>query len=136
MLNKKVCVGIILFLNTYFIVFSQQKTTFNNKEFSSLIIKATAAKISGDLLVADSLFKECLKINPESGVANFELSGICLSNENYPNALLYAQKAVVLSRDNEWYLANLAQLYKDQGELKKSSIYFKELSEKYPQKLA
>ena len=48
---------------------------------------------------------------------------------------MQAEKAVDLSPDNEWYLANLAILYQEQEEYKKSALVFERLSKKEPKKI-
>ena len=77
---------------------------FNEKQYSNLLIRATGAKISSDLYLADSLFNACLKLNPNSGVSYFELSGIYKTEDKLQKAIEYAKKAVLLSPNNEWYL--------------------------------
>lgn len=128
---KSNCTLVVLIL----IVFNNFSQNFSSHEFSSLLINATGAKISGDLYTADSLYKECLKINPKSAVVNFELSGLYRIKELQKQAIIYAEKSVEESAKNEWYLANLAILYKENGEHKKCADIFLELIETQPQKI-
>ena len=115
---------------------SQKNTnTFNEKQYTNVLIQAIGAKIGNELYEADSLFKKCIKLNPKSAVSYFELSGISKKNGNLNQAVLQAEKAVDLSPENEWYLANLAILYQDQEEHKKSALVFERLSEKEPEKI-
>ena len=116
-------------------VFGQKIPININTAFSSLLIKATGAKISGDLYAADSLYKKCLKLNPKSAVINFELSGLYRINEKINKAIEYGKKAVELSPENEWYLANLAVLYQQNEDHKKSAAIFLRLTEIEPQKV-
>ena len=113
---------------------AQNKKPFDERLFSKYLIQATGSKISGDLYTADSIYKKCLEINPYSGVVNFELSGIYRSFKQPLIALEYAHKAVNISDENEWYLANLAILYKEIGNHKKSAEFFKELTDLKPEK--
>ena len=115
---------------------SQKNTnTFNEKQYTNVLIQAIGAKIGNELYEADSLFKKCIKLNPKSAVSYFELSGISKKNGNLNQAVLQAEKAVDLSPENEWYLANLAILYQDQEDHKKSALVFERLSEKEPEKI-
>ena len=115
---------------------SQKNTnTFNEKQYTNVLIQAIGAKIGNELYEADSLFKKCIKLNPKSAVSYFELSGISKKNGNLNQAVLQAEKAVDLSPENEWYLANLAILYQDQKDHKKSALVFERLSEKEPEKI-
>jgi tetratricopeptide (TPR) repeat protein len=115
---------------------AQKNKLFDDRLFSKLLIQATGEKISGDLYSADSLYKKCLEINPNSGVVNYELSGVYRNLNNLEKALEYANKSVDLSSENEWYLANLALLYKDLGNHKKSAEFFLKLTEKNPDKIS
>ena len=85
--------------------------------------------------MADSLFNACLKLNPNSGVSYFELSGIYKTEDKLQKAIEYAEKAVSLSPNNEWYLANLAVLYQENNEHEKSALTFEKLSIKKPNKI-
>ncbi len=108
---------------------------FNEMHYTNVLIKAIGAKIGNELYEADSLFKECIKLNSSSAVAYFELSGISKNNGDLNQAVAYAEKAVNLSAENEWYLANLAILYQEQEEHKKSALIFEKLSRKKPGKI-
>ena len=122
---------LVLIFNTK----AQKKESFDERLFSKYLIQATGSKISGDLYTADSIYKKCLEINPYSGVVNFELSGIYRSLKQPLIALEYAHKAVNINNENEWYLANLAILYKEIGNHKKSVESFSKLTELKPEKI-
>ena len=115
---------------------SQQDNSSDDRSFVKYLIDATGAKVSGDLYSADSLFKKCLEINPKSGVANFELSGIYLNLNQPQKALEYANNAVAIAPDNEWYVANLALAYKENGDHKKSAETFSKLIGIQPDKIS
>ena len=122
---------LVLIFNTK----AQKKESFDERLFSKYLIQATGSKISGDLYTADSIYKKCLEINPYSGVVNFELSGIYRSLKQPLIALEYAHKAVNINNENEWYLANLAILYKEIGNHKKSVESFSKIKELKPEKI-
>lgn len=131
---------LILFFTLYTLILifnakAQKKESFDERVFSKFLIQATGSKISGDLYAADSIYKKCLEINPNSGVVNFELSGIYRSLNQPLVALEYAHKAVNINNENEWYLANLATLYKEIGNHKKSVESFAKLKELKPEKI-
>jgi tetratricopeptide (TPR) repeat protein len=117
-------------------VSSQQDDILDDRTFVKYLIDATGAKVSGDLYSADSLYKKCLEINPKSGVVNFELSGIYLTLNQPRKALEYANIAVEIRPENEWYLANLALAYKENGNHKKSAEIFSKLIEIKPDKIS
>ena len=128
---------IILFVVQTFspTIISQNLSNNTDSEFSKLFIKATGEKISGDLYVADSLYNICLKLIPNSAVVYFEKSGIYRSKDQLNQAIIYAEKAVEFSPKNEWYLANLALLYKESNKDKKTAEVFLQLSKFKPTKI-
>ncbi|MDB0020569.1 hypothetical protein N9E08_00090 [bacterium] len=129
---------VCVFLALFFIqkVSSQQGDIFDDRTFVKCLIDATGAKVSGDLYLADSLYKKCLEINPKSGVVNFELSGIFLTLNQPKKALEYANTAVSIDPKNEWYLSNLALAYKESANHKKSAEIFSKLIEIKPDKIS
>ena len=129
---------ICFFLALFFTqkVNSQQDDILDDRTFVKCLIDATGAKVSGDLYSADSLYKKCLEINPKSGVVNFELSGIFLTLNQPQKALEYANTAVTIDPKNEWYLANLALVYKENSNHKKSAEIFSKLIEIKPDKIS
>ena len=128
---------IILFISQSFnsIILSQNFSNNLDSEFSKLLIKATGEKISGDIYAADSLYNKCLELIPNSAVVYFEKSGIYKSKDQLNEAIIYAEKAVEFSPKNEWYLANLALLYKEIKNHNKASEIFLELSRFKPLKV-
>ncbi|MBD01228.1 MAG: hypothetical protein CL841_07850 [Crocinitomicaceae bacterium] len=130
---------IICFLLALFFtqkVSSQEGNISDDRTFVKYLIDATGAKVSGDLNSADSLYKKCLEINPKSGVVNFELSGIYLTLNQPQKALRFANTAVTIDPGNEWYLANLALVYKENANHKKSAEIFSKLIEIKPEKIS
>ena len=128
--------GLFYFIFGVLNINAQESGSFDEREFTKYLIQATGAKISGDIYAADSIYKKCLLLNPESGVVNFELSGLYISLDQPQKALEYANKAVVLSPENEWYLANLAVLYKKINDHKKSAESFSKLVVSKPEKIS
>ena len=128
--------GLFYFIFGVLNINAQESGSFDEREFTKYLIQATGAKISGDIYAADSIYKKCLLLNPESGVVNFELSGLYISLDQPQKALEYANKAVILSPENEWYLANLAVLYKKINNHKKSAESFSKLVISKPEKIS
>jgi hypothetical protein len=62
----KSCFIILFCVVTPCYSFAQKKVTLlNEKQYSNLLIRATGAKISSDLYLADSLFNACFKFKPK-----------------------------------------------------------------------
>ena len=115
---------------------SQNDNDFDEAKFSSILIQAISAKISGDFYNADSLLKVCLSLNPKSAVSYFELSSISWDQGQKNLAIEQAQKAVELAPKNEWYLANLAVFYRKIKNYQSAGICFEKLFEKHPERIS
>ena len=99
---------------------SQKTRTHSTKSSILILIQAIGAKIGNELFEARFSFKKCIKLNPNSAVSYFELSGLNKKKWKFKPSCFTSRKTVDLSPENEWYLANLAILYQEQEEHKKS----------------
>lgn len=133
--NYNFIIGLVIYTILSINSIGQKSNSLIDSQFSKLLIKATGAKISGDLYTADSLYKKCLELNPNSGVVNFELSGIYRSKEDLKKAIKFAEISVESSPKNEWYLANLALLYNENKSYRKSADVFLKLTQIKPEKI-
>ena len=78
MVNYNFIIGLVIYTILSINSIGQESNSLIDSQFSKLLIKATGAKISGDLYTADSIYKKCLELNPNSGVVNFEQDGSVL----------------------------------------------------------
>lgn len=84
---------------------------YSETELQTLLIQATTEKLLKNYDKAQELFYAILDIEPKAAVAHFELSEIFIIKQDASNTLFHAQKAVEMDPDNEWYHANLANVY-------------------------
>jgi tetratricopeptide (TPR) repeat protein len=64
---------------------------------------ACKEKTKGNLDVAQTLFKECLKISPSNAAVNYELGNLYRYTGRYDEALKCAKIAALANEKNEWY---------------------------------
>lgn len=60
-------------------------------------------KIKGNIEIAENLFKECLKIDPDNPASNYELANIYRFAGLHAQALRHAKVAALSDPKNEWY---------------------------------
>src|ERR1700741_3217117 len=72
-------------------------------KFQSTYYNACKEKIKGNIEIAETLFKECLKIDPQSAAAKYELGSIYRFGGLYDQALKYAKEAAISQPKNEWF---------------------------------
>ncbi|CAG5076408.1 tetratricopeptide repeat protein [Parvicella tangerina] len=104
-------------------------SSHSDTELEALLIEATTEKLLKNYDKAEALFLSIVKVEPEAAVAYFELSEIYQVRQDANASLEYAKKAVELSPDNEWYLANLASVYFRTNQFEEASKAYNELLE-------
>lgn len=72
-------------------------------KLKSYFIDACREKLKGNIEIAENLFKECLKIEPNNPAVNYELANIYRYTGQYNQALKCAKIAAVADPKNEWY---------------------------------
>ena len=116
-LNLRQRIANLFFLVFCFIIIScaSKKTTVskdnsgkaiseaNEVKFKASYYEACREKIKGNVEQAEVLFKECIKINPNSAPAKYELAGLYRFAGLYDNALSFAREAAASDEKNEWY---------------------------------
>ncbi len=72
-------------------------------KLKSYFIDGCREKIKGNVEIAENLFKECLKIEPNNPAVNYELANIYRFTGLYGQALKCAKIAALSNTKNEWY---------------------------------
>lgn len=89
-------------------------------------------KTTGRLREAIPYFSECIRINPQSDAAMYELSTILTMAGNYKEAIAYSKKANKIDPGNIWYKLQLAGLYHAIGRKDSTIIVYEEIHKNYP----
>lgn len=72
-------------------------------KFASYFIEGCKNRMTGNIEIAENLFKECLKIDPTSAAVKYELGNIYRYNGLYDTALKYGKDCANSDPKNEWY---------------------------------
>jgi tetratricopeptide (TPR) repeat protein len=91
-------------------------------------------KITGNLREAITYFSECIRINPQSDAALYELSSIFTMAGNYREATNLLFKAYKIDPRNIWYQLQLANLYHALGKKDSTIIMYEELHKNFPER--
>ncbi|MFH1319051.1 MAG: tetratricopeptide repeat protein [Bacteroidota bacterium] len=114
---------------------SVQKKALSEKEqvaFTRLFFNANKEKMLGNYDNAASIFSQCIRKDPTSAVAMYELANIYIQTEKYEEALFFARKATVLEPENLWYQLSLADAYKKTKKFNKAADVYKQIVKVYP----
>lgn len=110
-----------------------EKASLLRQEYLYAFTEATKQFLFGNYIQAVSLYKECLKIDPNSGAVNFQLSRIYMSAGNKALAKHHALRAAQSGSDNIWYLQNLANIYQTEEKYDSALFIYKKLNSLAPE---
>jgi tetratricopeptide (TPR) repeat protein len=95
--------------------------TYDSATFDYIFVEAIKQKLMGNGGDALKYLEQCLKINPESDAAYFQMAQILISLGDNNNGKKFALKAYSLDKGNFWYLMMLAGTYYSMNRLQKIS---------------
>ena len=104
--------------------------TFDSTAFDYVFTEALKQKFLGNAGDALKYLEQCIKINPQSDAAYYEMAEIALLLSDQINAKKFALKATTLNDKNIWYLMLIANIYY-QDKVLDSAIMFYERAVKY-----
>jgi len=141
----KNCIKFILFLVLILIVTSscsrkaipslttrKQGESYDTAAFSSVYVEAIKQKLMGNDGDALKYLEVCIKLNPESDAAYYQMAKIVLEHGDLNNGKKYANTAHSLDDKNLWYLMMLAGIYYQQRNIDSAIIYYQDAVKYFP----
>ncbi len=102
--------------------------------FDYIYVEAIKQKVMGNSSDALIYLEKCIKINPGSDGAYFQMAQIALNNGDKKNGKSYAGKALALDHDNIWYILMLADIYYQEKNLDSAIIVYEKAVKYFPEK--
>ena len=99
---------------------------------SAVFIDANKQRILGNYNKAESLYLQCLEINPNDAASMYELARIYRAQRKIEPAIQYAEKAATTDKENIYYQVLLSNIYKQNSQFEESIEVQKGIIEKYP----
>lgn len=143
--KKQVYIGIILSMMAVLLFSScssshqttsgssgKHTASYTEDKFKTLYYDGLIQKIQGNYDDALGYFKQCLRINPSSADADFEVSQIFKYNKQPDSSLVYIKRAVAYDPDNIWYGYFYAQNLQQLGHYKEEVKVYDELVKRNP----
>ena len=93
---------------------------------------ACREKTKGNLDIAQTLLKECLKISPTNAAANYELGNLYRFTGRYDEALKCAKIAALADEKNEWYNILYIECLHNKHLYMEAAARYEILLKKYP----
>ena len=98
---------------------------FDEAAFDYVYVEALKQKLLGNSGDALRYLEQCVKLNPESDAAYYQMAQIVLASGDMNNGKKYARQAYRLDDSNLWYIMMLSGIYYQVGEID-SAIYIYE----------
>jgi tetratricopeptide (TPR) repeat protein len=106
---------------------------FDTVIYNIALVEGARNKMNGNAGEAISFYQRAFSINPESGVAPYEISTILFLRGDSEGALVYGRKAIENDPTNIWYLNNLANLFFSVNLPDSAIIQLERIVELYPE---
>ena len=115
-------------------VIGKKGGAYDAAAFDYVYVEAVKQKLMGNGGDALKYFEQCIKINPQSDAAYYQMGLIVVSNGDLKNGKKYAAKALSIDQKNIWYLMMLAGVYYQEKNLDSAIIYYEKAVEFFPEK--
>ncbi|MFI5164089.1 MAG: tetratricopeptide repeat protein [Bacteroidia bacterium] len=92
-------------------------------------------KMQGNFPEAIDKFKKCLDVYPNHAASLYEIANIDNNLGKTADAVLYAQRAVLLDAGNEWYQLLLAKCFMETSKFSEASDVYERLVKSNPEKI-
>jgi tetratricopeptide (TPR) repeat protein len=107
---------------------------FDSTAFDYVFTEALKQKFLGNAGDALKYLEQCVKINPKSDAAFYEMAQIALMLSDQKNGKKFALKAVSLNEKNLWYLMMVANIFYQGKNMDSAIIYYEKAIKYFPDK--
>ncbi len=104
-------------------------------DFEYVFFNGNKEKILGNYDLAETLFTQALKIDPNSSAAMYELANIYAFQNNTNQALFYGKKAAMLDSKNIWYQQLYAECLKSSKKPAEVAVVYQKLVKDNPERI-
>ena len=104
-------------------------------DFERVFFDANKEKMLGNYDLAETLFSQALRIDPNSAATMYELANIYAFQNNKNQALFYSKKAAMADPKNIWYQLLYADCLKDNKQLSDVVTVYEKLVKEYPDRI-
>lgn len=102
--------------------------------FNYVYVEAIKQKLMGNGGDALAYLEQCIKLNPLSDAAYYQMARIVMANGDTNNGKKFVLNAVKIDEKNIWYLMTLADIYYKEKNLDSAIIYYEKVVEFFPDK--
>jgi len=111
-----------------------QGKNYEKAEFGYRYVEAIKQKLLGNEGDALKYLEQCIRIDPQSDAAYYQMAQIVLSNGDIENGKKYAARALSIEPENLWYLMMMAGIQYQEKNLDSTIIYYEKALKYFPEK--
>ena len=108
--------------------------TYDEASFNYVYVEALKQKLMGNGGDALKYLEECIKINPRSDAAYYQMAQILLATGDFNNGKKYAFEALSIDDKNIWYLTLIGGLYYQTKNIDSAIIFYEKAVNYFPEK--
>ena len=98
--------------------------SYDPAAFNSVYVEAIKQKLMGNAGEALKYLEVCIRLNPESDAAYYQMAQILAANGDIKNAKKYVALAHSIDSKNIWYLMMLAGIYYQEKNIDSAIVYY------------
>jgi len=110
------------------------KNEYDAASFNYFYVEALKQKLMGNAGDALKYLEQCVKVNPESDAAYYQMSQIVIANGDVKKGKQFMLKALSFEEKNIWYLSILGGLYYQEKNIDSAIIYYEKAVKYFPEK--
>lgn len=107
---------------------------FDEAAYDYVYVEALKQKLLGNGGDALRYLEQCVKINPESDAAYYQMAQIVIASGDIVSGKRYALLAHQLDEKNIWYITMLSGIYYQQGNIDSAIVIYEKAIKYYPEK--
>ncbi len=107
---------------------------YDSAAFDYVFTEAVKQKFLGNAGDALKYLEQCIKINPGSDAAYYEMAQIAIMYSDRTNGKKFALKAASLNNGNFWYLNLVANIYYQEKVLDSAILYYEKIINRFPER--
>jgi|WetSurMetagenome_2_1015567.scaffolds.fasta_scaffold00453_14 tetratricopeptide (TPR) repeat protein len=107
---------------------------FDSAAFDYVFVEAIRQKLIGNSGDALKYLEQCIKINPESDAAYYQMAQIVIADGDATTGKYYASKALSINDKNIWYLMMMAGMYYQEKNIDSAIIIYEKAVRYFPEK--
>jgi len=116
------------------IIAGKQGPEYDKAAFDYRFVEAVKQKLMGNPGEALKHLEQCIKVNPRSDAAYYQMAQILLNSGDLKNGKKFMGKALFIEPGNIWYLMAMAGIHYQEGDIDSAIIYYEEAVNYYPEK--